>query len=263
MECTILGTGHSAGFPLPFCDCKYCSNAEKRRRRCSLLIEKDNTNILFDVSPDIIEQLNNMNVKRFSDIFLTHNHFDHTGGIREICNIAKNFDIHKDYNYENIENYYGKYFNIHMTKDTKDILDRTMDYVTNDGYNIKFNILDEEISINNIKIKPIDCDHTDDYVSYIIIDEDENEKLFYHPDSGNIQENIGIFDNIHFDTFVCDSGPYFGYHGDIEKLKKIKKTVNYDRIYYTHISEHYAQMHLDEIKNKYNGNFPSDFTKVL
>ena len=88
---TILGCGSSMGVPrvaLGWGDCDP-NNPKNRRRRCSLLITRDNsdgqhTRVLIDVTPDCREQLLDAEVDWLDGVLITHEHADHTHGIDDL-----------------------------------------------------------------------------------------------------------------------------------------------------------------------------------
>lgn len=87
MHVTLLGSGDALGVPVPLCDCRYCETAP-RRRRPSLLVESADATLLFDASPDLPEQLRETNITDPDAVFLTHHHFDHVGGLKELNHAA-------------------------------------------------------------------------------------------------------------------------------------------------------------------------------
>ncbi|MEM6887382.1 MAG: MBL fold metallo-hydrolase [Pseudomonadota bacterium] len=93
---TILGCGSSGGVPRlggHWGDCDP-SNPKNRRRRCSLLVERESvdgtTRVLIDTSPDLREQLLQANVGRLDAVIYTHSHADHTHGIDDLRMIVFN-----------------------------------------------------------------------------------------------------------------------------------------------------------------------------
>jgi phosphoribosyl 1,2-cyclic phosphate phosphodiesterase len=88
---TILGCGSSMGVPrvaLGWGDCDP-NNPKNRRRRCSLLVERDNpqghhTRVLVDCSPDLREQLLEVDVHWVDGVLITHEHADHTHGMDDL-----------------------------------------------------------------------------------------------------------------------------------------------------------------------------------
>jgi phosphoribosyl 1,2-cyclic phosphate phosphodiesterase len=88
---TILGCGSSGGVPRPALGWGRCdpSNPKNRRRRCSLLVERQGagggcTRVLVDTSPDLREQLLDAEVDWLDGVLFTHEHADHTHGIDDL-----------------------------------------------------------------------------------------------------------------------------------------------------------------------------------
>jgi phosphoribosyl 1,2-cyclic phosphate phosphodiesterase len=87
---TILGCGSSAGVPRIGGDWGACdpSNPKNRRRRCSILLERQSfegsTRVLVDTSPDMREQMLSAQVPALDAVWYTHEHADHTHGIDEL-----------------------------------------------------------------------------------------------------------------------------------------------------------------------------------
>ena len=88
---TILGCGSSGGVPRPALGWGACdpANPKNRRRRCSLLVERENgeggkTSVLVDTSPDLREQLLDAGVSSLDAVLYTHEHADHTHGIDDL-----------------------------------------------------------------------------------------------------------------------------------------------------------------------------------
>lgn len=103
---TILGCGSSGGVPRVgqgWGDCDP-SNPKNRRRRCSLLVEREEggkkTTVLVDTSPDVREQLLSEDVRGLDGVIFTHDHADHTHGIDDLRPLAlirrRRVDIYAD-----------------------------------------------------------------------------------------------------------------------------------------------------------------------
>lgn len=91
---TILGCGSSGGVPRVGQGWGACdpNNPKNRRRRCSLLIERESaegrTTVLIDTSPDLREQLLDANVEALDGVIYSHDHADHTHGIDDLRPLA-------------------------------------------------------------------------------------------------------------------------------------------------------------------------------
>ncbi|MEO1027308.1 MAG: MBL fold metallo-hydrolase [Pseudomonadota bacterium] len=93
---TILGCGSSGGVPRlggHWGDCDP-NNPKNRRRRCSLLVERQGsegtTRVLIDTSPDMRGQLLDAGVGHLDAVVYTHGHADHVHGIDDLRMIVFN-----------------------------------------------------------------------------------------------------------------------------------------------------------------------------
>ncbi|MBD0866655.1 MAG: MBL fold metallo-hydrolase, partial [Rhodobacteraceae bacterium] len=93
---TILGCGSSGGVPRlggHWGDCDP-TNPRNRRRRCSMLVERDGpggtTSVLIDTSPDLRSQLLDTGTGRLDGVVYTHSHADHVHGIDDLRMIVFN-----------------------------------------------------------------------------------------------------------------------------------------------------------------------------
>ncbi len=93
---TILGCGSSGGVPRLGGDWGACdpANPKNRRRRCSMLVERDGpdgtTRVLIDTSPDMREQLLDAGIGTLDAVVYTHSHADHMHGIDDLRQIVFN-----------------------------------------------------------------------------------------------------------------------------------------------------------------------------
>jgi phosphoribosyl 1,2-cyclic phosphate phosphodiesterase len=86
MRVRILGCGTSSGVPRVGDDWGLCDRDEprNRRRRVSILVEREGTRILVDTSPDLREQLLDAGVSDVEAVIWTHDHADHCHGIDDL-----------------------------------------------------------------------------------------------------------------------------------------------------------------------------------
>ncbi len=96
IRATILGCGSSGGVPRIGGRWGACdpTNPKNRRRRCSLLVERDGpggtTQVLIDTGPDLVPQLLDANVATLDGVIYTHAHADHIHGIDDLRQVAYN-----------------------------------------------------------------------------------------------------------------------------------------------------------------------------
>ena len=96
LKLTILGCGTSGGVPRVGNIWGACdpANPKNRRRRCSVLVQREGeegtTNVLVDSSPDLREQLLDVGVGWLDGVLFTHDHADHTHGIDDLRMVSYN-----------------------------------------------------------------------------------------------------------------------------------------------------------------------------
>ncbi len=90
LKIRILGCGSSGGVPRVGQGWGACdpSNPKNRRRRCSILVQKNGLSILVDTSPDLREQLLDADIKTLDAVIYTHAHADHVHGIDDLRPVA-------------------------------------------------------------------------------------------------------------------------------------------------------------------------------
>ncbi|MCF0196441.1 MAG: MBL fold metallo-hydrolase [Bacteroidaceae bacterium] len=96
MRITFLGTGTSCGVPFIGCHCAVCESKDSRdkRLRTSLLVEDGDTNILLDCGPDFREQMLRCGFEgELSGLFISHEHYDHVGGIDDLRPFSHRRDV--------------------------------------------------------------------------------------------------------------------------------------------------------------------------
>lgn len=87
MKISFLGTGTSIGVPQIGCGCEVCTSSDPRdcRLRASALFEEGNTRLLIDCGPDFREQMLRIKMQKPLDaVLITHEHYDHVGGIDDL-----------------------------------------------------------------------------------------------------------------------------------------------------------------------------------
>jgi phosphoribosyl 1,2-cyclic phosphate phosphodiesterase len=150
MRVKFLGTGTSTGVPEIGCKCEVCQSSDKRdkRLRASILIQKEDKNILVDCGPDFREQMLSVDFAPITGLLITHEHYDHVGGIDDLRPFSRFGDIE-----------------IYAEDYVCDILKQRIPYCfTENKYpgvpNIELNkIVNKSFSIEDITIEPIRLMH--------------------------------------------------------------------------------------------------------
>lgn len=95
MRIRFLGTGTSTGVPEIGCRCAVCTSGDSRdqRLRTSVRITTGGKNILIDCGPDFRQQMLPLHFEPIDGLLLTHEHYDHVGGIDDLRPFCKFNDI--------------------------------------------------------------------------------------------------------------------------------------------------------------------------
>jgi riboflavin kinase/FMN adenylyltransferase len=86
LKITVLGSGTSMGVPSLACHCPVCSSNDPHdnRLRPSLLLSRNNQNVVIDTTPDFRQQALRAQIERLDAVLLTHSHADHIMGFDDI-----------------------------------------------------------------------------------------------------------------------------------------------------------------------------------
>ena len=86
MEIEVLGSGTSMGVPMVGCDCRVCrsNDVKDNRTRTSVIIKKDDVQILIDTSADYRQQMLRAGIKYLDAVIYTHFHVDHILGMDDL-----------------------------------------------------------------------------------------------------------------------------------------------------------------------------------
>lgn len=82
----FLGTGTSTGVPEVGCQCPVCTSNDSRDRRlrCSSIVYTPDATLLIDCGPDFREQMLHTPFTRIDAVLLSHEHYDHVGGLDDL-----------------------------------------------------------------------------------------------------------------------------------------------------------------------------------
>jgi len=94
MTIKFLGTSSEEALPREGCGCLQCASLNKKdtRLRSSILIDED---ILIDAGPDILKQLKVTQIKNLRAVLITHDHYDHIDGLKDVLKIRRDLKIIK------------------------------------------------------------------------------------------------------------------------------------------------------------------------
>ncbi|WP_417623661.1 MBL fold metallo-hydrolase [Paremcibacter congregatus] len=151
MKVTILGCGTSTGVPRIGDNWGKCdpTNPKNRRRRSSILIQDQETDILIDTTPDLREQCLSANITRLDGVLYTHDHADHTHGIDDLRAIKQMMKRKVD---------------VYGNEVTMAVLKRRFDYIfaAKTGYPaiVEGHVFDEKpFTVGQLTVQPFDLIH--------------------------------------------------------------------------------------------------------
>lgn len=232
MKATILGSGGPLGMPVPMCNCEYCEEGPDRLRT-GLKVETQDSTLIFDISPDIREQLIKTNTQEVDGFFPTHAHFDHFGGLP---------DLH------NLDNFTDSEIQIYGSEAIQDYIDDVFSWT-----DVEFELVDEEKEFQDVKVKTFPVEHNQ-YLpmkGFSIIQNDR--KIVYIPDLKSLPES-DIYKNA--DPLFIDGMYLFEKHVEEDEdhasgeyLKQEIEKCDADRVILLGNSEHFNEMTLEEMKN--------------
>jgi phosphoribosyl 1,2-cyclic phosphate phosphodiesterase len=232
--------------PMPMCSCKYCSEAPERLRP-GLLIETENTALVFDIGPDLRQQLIETGVEDVDGFFTTHCHIDHFGGLPEL------HQLHTFTN-ENIK--------LYGSKAVEEYIEDSYPWV-----NIDFNnFQDKEKEFGDLTIHSFKVEHAGYMPMQGFSVEKDGKKIVYIPDLKAVPENEAWKDA---DLLFVDGMYLFKKHVEDdqnhaakEELRKQIEKLDADRTILVNISEHFNKMTLEEEKEGTEFELGKDFMEI-
>lgn len=267
MKLKIIGSGGCVATPRPLCTCVVCSEARSKGRPysrygCSLFIE--DISLLIDTPEDIVHAINNSDIKEINNVLFSHVDPDHTLGFRVFEQLRLNWlEVSTGKECKNPINVYAME---HVMSDMNTIqfkFGTYLDYYENTRNLIKRNIINESVSIDNIKITCVKVNH-----ATVFVFEEYDKKVIYAPcdvkpfPSDNIFKNADtliIGNTIVGDVFkegirLKEDNPLRKELFSMEEVVNIKNQYNIKTVIITHIEEDWGKSYDDyiELESKYS-----------
>lgn len=227
LKIQFLGTGTSQGIPVIASThpVNFSSNPKDKRLRSSVLVSKNNKNLIIDCGPDFRQQMLRANVETLEAILFTHEHNDHVLGI----------DDTRPYSF-----FAQKAMDIYGSKRTLDEIKVRFPYVfAEEKYpgapNIDVHIIDSNpFEIAGFKVQPLEIMHGQLPIFGYLID----DQFAYITDASFISdetlEKIKDVDVLVLNALRKTEKHYS--HFTLEEAIEIAEKVNPKQTFFTHIS---------------------------
>ena len=241
---TFLGTGASCGVPSFYCGCKACKEARinpRAARSCACLLISGAENTLIDASPDLRTQLVQASVEDIARVLLTHEHFDHTGGIPQLeyyARLKSHTPLQLYAGAETlraIEHQYGF---------MREVLEP---HLIVEGQTFEF---------DEIAYTPLPAVHSPGCVGYLIETLSEHRtRVAYFPDTAplptQVWEQLGALDHLIIDATFNGRNWMPGSHLSIDEAIACALSLGAQHTWLTHLAMHYdVPITLAELEDK-------------
>jgi len=222
MDILFLGTGTSTGVPEIGCTCETClsTDVKDNRLRASVLIREGESQILIDAGPDLRQQMLTYKIDKLSGVLITHEHYDHLGGIDDLRPLGKS--------------------QIYAEKKVCEVIKKNMPYCFGEkrypGSPVieLHEITEKPFFVNNIEIQPIRVMHARLPILGFRVG-----NFAYLTDVKTIEESsIGKLKNL--DILVLNAlrpAPHMS-HISLSEALEITKKIGAKKTFFTHMNHH-------------------------
>lgn len=211
------------------------------------MVETGETTLVFDLGPDIRQQLIETGVESVDGFFATHCHVDHFGGLPEL---------------HQIQNFAGEEVKLYGSRPVEEYIQDSFPWVS-----IGFEVFqNEERRFGDVTVKSFEVEHSEVLPMQGFSVEKDGKKAVYVPDLRRVPENEAFRDA---DILVVDGLYLFEKHFEEdtdhasgEELREEIEKIDADRTILVNISEHFNEMTPEEERAETKYEIGEDFMTV-
>ena len=230
MKLRFLGTGAAVGVPSFFCRCAACKDAKKnpllRRTRSSVVLEGGATYLL-DAPPDLSRQLVREGISKIDALLLTHNHFDHCGGIGELESYVR---VCRQ---EAIPAY--------MTTESDEWFQATYGYMS-DCLAVSTWDVGARVKLTGVTCTALEVQHAPGTIG-VLLELDSGSRAAYLPDTGPLpeatKERLRGIDTLILGATFWKENQMPETHLSVQEAVEVALKLKVRELYLTHVSMHY------------------------
>lgn len=274
MKLTFLGTGTSHGVPVIACDCPVCCSKDPKdkRNRCSAyVVTNDNHFVLIDIGPEFRIQALTYNVRKVTEVLLTHSHADHLHGIDDLrifsCEMYR-----KPEDPASLEKFYAPPIPIYTNKNTLEDLKLRFGYFFNSvkegcGHaRVELKLADSSFKIGDVTVTPVPMLHGHlETVGWLLTEEacdGEKRSIAYLTDCSFISEdsielirkNCGTLVHLVIDGLrIKEHSTHFSYLQAMAAAEKIGA----EHVWFTHMTHNSSHKEYEEYVKEHICEFPA------
>lgn len=228
---TLLGSSAGPGVPSYFCNCCGCQEARENpalsRTRSGALLCTSSQSCLIDTPPDLKQQLTRIPSVSVDQVFLTHWHYDHFGGLGELeyyVRLHRKKPIPLYLPPSAVASFHSAFPNL------------------SDVFTVQAWEFDHAYDLGECEITPLSATHGVETAGFLIASNENN--LAYFPDTAGLpQKTKNELSNLCW--FVCDAtftgeNWYPDSHMSIDQAVDLGQEIGAENTVLTHLAIHYS-----------------------